>query len=85
MPEEFRTRELHEASGIAIFVKPLRLEYFDEKQREIAFVFPVEAKEYSDKYWNNNLMVDARGFANSFKEMKIRLFAFKDQQEENHG
>ena len=84
MAEEFRTRELHEASALALFNKPIRLEY-DEREGEIVFIFPAEVKENSNKYWNNDLKVDAREFANSFKEMKIRLFAFKKQQEENHG
>ena len=84
MSEEFKTRELHEASALALFHKPLRLEY-DHVEDEIVFIFPEAAKENSNKYWNNNLKVDAREYANSFKEMKIRLFAFKKSQEENHG
>ena len=84
MAEEFRTRELHEASALALFTKPIRLEY-DERLKEIIFIFPSEAKENSNKYWNNELKVDAREYANSFKEMKIRLFAYKNNKEENHG
>ena len=82
MADEFRTRELHEASALALFTKPIRLEY-DAIDSKIIFIFPEEAKENSNKYWNNELKVDAREYANSFKEMKIRLFAFKKREEEN--
>ena len=81
---EYRTRELHEATAISLFVKITRLEY-DPKRKEILFIFPQEAVEYSGKYWDSNLQVDAKAFTTAFKEMKIRLFAFKKQKEEDNG
>ena len=69
----YTTRDLFEASAIAVYVKPINLinagNYF-------LFEFPKEPAEgLSMKYWAGELTGSYRDYANSMKSLKDWLFS----------
>lgn len=71
---EFFTKDLNEASALLVSgVKLLRLE---RGQGHYWFVFEKQnAQEISNKFWSNELLVDAQRYSDAIRRLKDRLFA----------
>jgi len=75
----YSTRDLFEASAIALFQKPIKLELARDY---FLFVFGKEpAEKIANQYWTGELTGNIRAYANSIKAMKDWLFAKKREIE----
>ena len=85
MDNIYSTQDLLEASAIAIFQKPIRL---DKNGNHFLFVFNEEAKTIANQYWADTLTGNIRAYANSIKSMKDWLWSGKrkiDMDKRNVG
>lgn len=74
---EYLTKDLFEASAIAITHKPIRLDENKNNKSELIFVFPIECEDTANSFWNGDLNGNLRDYANSVKSMKDWIFSMK--------
>lgn len=78
MENQFRTKDLYEASALYALNIPLSTLEFDNKQYWFLFDEQEKCRKLSDEYWRGTLMVNAKDYADAIRTLKDRVFAQKD-------
>ena len=78
--KEYRTSDIHEASALSLFQKPIRL---DKEGDRLVFVFSGDADELAVKYWSGELKASVRKYVDSLRSTKDWLFSKKREIENN--
>lgn len=75
MENEFRTKDLYEASVLySLGKKVLRLEG-SGNQYWFVFADSDSCKEFSDLYWRGEIEVNAKSLVNCIRDLKDRIFS----------
>ncbi len=72
--KEYRTADLHEASALSLFQKPIRL---DKEGDRLIFIFSGDTDKLAVQYWSGDLKVSIRKYVDSLRSTKDWLFSRK--------
>jgi len=71
----FKTKDLYEASALYAVKTPILAIERDGKQCWFVFDKPEDCRKNANSYWQGELVVNAKDFADAIRTLKDRIFA----------